>query len=190
MLDPLILQEPVPYKGGLIKQLLLVEPTAHQLWKAHRHMERSTNRESEFLFAQELVAGVNGVPIEALAELPVYDLETASQAISGIIATRIEAFDPAEVEDEIFLERPVREGQNEWPSIKVRPAKTGEELKARGYLRNGETDAARLQYQMSIVSHTSGIPLPVVYRMEASAVIRAALTVEVFTRRGRATGSS
>ena len=190
MPEPLILEQPIKHAGGQITQLRIAEPTALQLWKAHRHMERSSNPETEFLFAQELVAGVNGLRIEALAELPVYDLEAASQAISGIVSAELDGFDPENAELEVLLPEPIAEGAVEYHRLELRPAKTGEELKARGYLRNGETAAARLQYQMSIVSNVSGVPLPVVHRMPASVVIRSAVTVEVFTRRGRRTGTS
>ena len=74
--------------------------------------------------------------------------------------------------------------------LSLRPAKTGEMLKARGHLRHSQGPASQIQYQMALVSHVTGISLPIVHRLPASAIVRAAATVEVFTQRGPRTGTS
>ena len=184
------LSEPLRAAGGQVSQLALREPTGIELFRANKHIEASANPEAEMLFARELVAAVAGLrKPEDLSDLPVSDLLAASDRIVRLFADKVEGFDPEAAELELPIGETVTIEGVDYDVLHLRPARTGEMLKARGHLRHGQGPASQLQYQMSLVSQVAGIAVPVVHRLPASAIVRAAATVEVFTQPGRRTGT-
>ena len=186
-----VLSEPLKVAGGQVTEFRLREPTGIEMFRANRHIEVSNNPEAEMLFAREIVAAVAGLKQpELLGELPVSDLLEASDAIIRQFAEKVEGFNPEEAELELPIGEAVTIEGVDYAVLQLRPAKTGEMLKARGHLRHSQGPASQLQYQMSLVSQVTGISVPVVHRLPASAIVRAAATVEVFTQPGRRTGTT
>lgn len=184
------LSEPLKVGGGEMTELRLREPTAFELFRANKHIEVSANPEAEILFARELVAAIAGVRNpEHLKDLPVSDLLEVSAAIIDLFSAKVDGFNADAAELEMPIEEPVTIGGFTFTSLPLRPAKTGEMLKARGHLRNSQGPASQLNYQMSLVSHVTEIALPIVHQLPASVIAKGAATIELFTQPGRRTGT-
>ena len=186
------LSEPLKVAGGgLVTELRLREPIGMEMLRANKHIEVSTNPEAEMLFARELVAGVAGLKRpDLLSDLPVSDLVEASDIIVRLFSEQVEGFNPDEAELELPIGRTMTIDGIDYSTLSLRPARTGEMLKARGRLRHGQGPASQLEYQMSLVSNVTGLALPIVHQLPASAIVRAAATIEIFTQPGRRTGTT
>lgn len=186
-----VLSAPLKVGGGEIAELRLREPTGMELLRANKHIELSTNPEAEMLFARELVAAIAGLKQpDLLSDLPVADLLEASAEIIKLFSDKVEGFNPDEAELEMPIDEPVTIQGVSYHTLSLRPAKTGEMLKARSHLRHGQGPASQLSYQMALVSHVAGLGVPIVHQLPASTIVKAAATVEVFTQPGRRTGST
>ncbi len=191
MSEAVTLATPLKVGGGTIASLPVREPTCAVMARAWRHVESTNNPEAIFLFERELVAGVAGLTRPAmLDELSGGDLATASRKITDLIDAGLVDFDPANAETDITLDEPVVESGVEYATLSLRPARTGEMLKARGHLRGGQGPASQLAYQMSLVGSVAGLPHKVLQLIPVTVAMRAAMTIEVFTVRPPGTGST
>ncbi len=191
MSETVTLVEPVKIGGGTIASLPVREPTCAVMARAWRHVEATGNPEASFLFERELVAGVAGLARpDMLDAISVADLTTASKKITDLIDANLAGFDPENAEVEVTLNEPVIESGVEYATLSLRSARTGEMLRARGHLRSGQGPASQLAYQMSLTAAVGGVPIKVLQRFPVTVVMRAAMTIEVFTVRPPATGSA
>ncbi len=191
MAETMTLASPVQTDGGQITSLLIREPTCAEMARAWKHVEATNNPEANFLFERELVAGVGGFARPTLLDnLSMADLAAASARISKLIDLGLEGFDPESLDAEIVLAEPLVESGVEYSTLSLRPARTGEMLKARGHLRTSQGPASNLAYQMALAAAVADVPMKVVHRMPVTSVMRAAMTIEVFSVRPPGTGSA